>query len=242
MEALHNKIAAYTKENPYDCDNEIILHRYPRRIISLLGEVSSRSLLELGLGHGYSAFEFSRYIKDYTILEGDSKIIENFNISHDLNSIDIINAFFEDYVPDRHFDVIVAGFILEHVDDPLLILKKYREYLSERGKFYIAVPNAEALNRRVGHAAGFLPDIQQLSEADRDLGHKRYFTLASIRTLCDKAGLRITHEEGLYLKPLTTKQMISLNLDASIMDAFCTVGRDYPELSLGILLECERFS
>lgn len=237
---LCNDIRAYAKENFYDFDNKIILHYYPRRIISLLGSLHPFSLLDLGLGHGYSVSEFAEQTKDYTILEGDPAIIERFNTLPCQHSINIINTFFEDYIPSRSFDVIVAGFVLEHVDDPLFILKKYKDFLSDRGKFFIAVPNAEALNRRIGHAAGLLPDMLQLSNSDLALGHKRYFTRATICALCEEAGLRITHMEGIYLKPFTTKQIIALDLDKSIIDALCTVGLDYPELSLGILLECQK--
>ena len=43
--------------------------------------------------------------------------------------------------------------------------------------------------------------------------------------------------EGIYLKPLTTSQMISLQFDKKIIDAFCEVGIAYPELCCGILAE-----
>jgi hypothetical protein len=43
--------------------------------------------------------------------------------------------------------------------------------------------------------------------------------------------------EGIYLKPLTTAQMAQLNLSKEIMEAFCKVGKDFPELCVGVLLE-----
>ena len=102
---------------------------------------------------------------------------------------------------------------------------------------FVTVPNAEVLNRRLGHLAGLLPDMQQLSEHDLLLGHKRYYTVETLRKDIETAGYQITRMEGIYLKPLTTSQMVSLNLDEAIIDALCFAAIDYPELSCGIMAE-----
>lgn len=102
---------------------------------------------------------------------------------------------------------------------------------------FITVPNAEVLNRRLGHLAGLLPDMQELSEHDLLLGHKRYYTVESLRKDVQEAGYTIQRLEGIYLKPLTTNQMTSMNLDDKIIQALCLVAIDYPELSCGLLAE-----
>ena len=234
-----NGVTVYTEQNIYDFDNQIMLHYYPRRILEFFDNPKELSLLDLGLGHGYSAIEFSGKFKEHTILEGNPEIIQQFKERYNSSGMHIIQTWFEEYEPDDKFDIIVIGFVLEHVDDPLQLLKKYRAFLKEGGSLFLASPNAETLNRRIGHAAGLLPDMLQLSEHDFLCGHKRYFTHHSLNELCRNAGLNVVKEEGLYLKPLTTRQMISLNLDQSILDALCIVGQNYPELSLGILMECK---
>lgn len=129
------------------------------------------------------------------------------------------------------------GFILEHVDNPFEIITCFKEFLVPNGKMFIAVPNAEVLNRRLGHLAGILPDIQKLSENDLILGHKRYYTVESLTEEVRRAAFEIERMEGIYLKPFTTKQMTSLNFDKNIIDALCQVGIDYPELCCGILAQ-----
>jgi hypothetical protein len=52
-----------------------------------------------------------------------------------------------------------------------------------------------------------------------------------------EAGYYVKRMEGIYLKPLTTRQMLSLNLDANVIRAFCLAAIDYPELSCSILAE-----
>lgn len=102
---------------------------------------------------------------------------------------------------------------------------------------FVTVPNAEVLNRRLGHLAGLLPNMQELSEHDFLLGHKRYYTVETLQRDITQAGYLIKRLEGIYLKPLTTSQMISLNLEEKIIQALCLAAIDYPELSCGILAE-----
>ena len=142
-----------------------------------------------------------------------------------------------EFYTEEKFDVIVMGFILEHVDDPFEIICRYKNYLSPGGKIFLAVPNAEVLNRRLGHLAGMLENIETLSENDLLLGHKRYYTVSSLSTEVDLAGYQIDKMEGIYLKPFTTSQIISLNLSENLIHALCEVGVDYPELSCGILAQ-----
>ena len=82
-----------------------------------------------------------------------------------------------------------------------------------------------------------LSDMQKLSENDAILGHRRYFTVTSLSKEVKNADSEIGKIEGIYLKPFTTQQIISLNLDKKIITALCEVGVDYPELSCGILLQ-----
>ena len=127
------------------------------------------------------------------------------------------------------------GFVLEHVDNPAEILAHFRQFLTPNGSLFVAVPNAESMNRRLGHLAGLLPDMHALSENDVLLGHKRFYNVDSLRTELRTAGYEVERVEGIYLKPITTRQLVSLNLDANIIDALCKLGLDYPELSCGIL-------
>jgi 2-polyprenyl-3-methyl-5-hydroxy-6-metoxy-1,4-benzoquinol methylase len=154
--------------------------------------------------------------------------------------VSIVETFFEDFATSEKFDVISMGFILEHVSDPKAILKQYREFLSPNGRLYIAVPNAAVLNRRVGMLAGLLDDMTTLSDHDYVLGHKRYYTVDSLKDDIQASGFCVERLEGIYLKPLTTKQMIGLNLDERVIRALCHVGIDYPELSCGILAEVSK--
>ena len=232
---LDQHVAAYQGQNLYDFDNEILLNWYPKRILTR--SQGAQSLLELGLGHGFATNQFSGIFERHLVLDGSAAVIENFKKSFPACRSEIIETYFENFETAERFDVVVMGFILEHVDDPLLIMSKFKDFLAPGGKIFLAVPNAEVLNRRLGHLAGLLPDIQTLSPNDELLGHKRYYTVDSLSSDIDRAGFNIDRLEGIYLKPFTTMQMLSLQLPSSVIHALCETGIDYPELSCGIFAE-----
>jgi SAM-dependent methyltransferase len=232
---LDQHVAAYQGNTPYEIDNEILLTWYPTRVLQHTPD--AKSILELGLGHGYSTDIFSNRFARHVVLEGSSAVVRNFRDNHPACRADIVETYFEKFSTTERFDAIVMGFVLEHVDDPLPILRQFRMFLAPGGKMFIAVPNAEVLNRRLGHFIGLLPDMTLLSEHDHLLGHKRYYTVATLTEDVTKAGCRINRLEGIYLKPFTSRQMASLRLDKTIIEALCQVGVSYPELSCGILAE-----
>jgi hypothetical protein len=69
------------------------------------------------------------------------------------------------------------------------------------------------------------------------LGHKRFYTVDTLTRDIEKANYSVDRLEGIYLKPFTTAQMISLELNKDILDALCLLGVDYPALSCGMLAE-----
>ena len=213
----------------------ILLNWYPQRI--LMYSTGATSVLELGLGHGFTTNILSQKFGRHVVLEGSPAVIRNFKEKFPECGAKIVETYFEEFATDERFDVIVMGFILEHVDNPFAIIDRYKNFLAPDGKMFLAVPNAEVLNRRLGHLAGILGNMETLSENDLLLGHKRYYNVDTLSAEIERAGCQIDRMEGIYLKPFTTSQMISLRLDDKIIRALCDVGVNYPELSCGILTQ-----
>lgn len=232
---LDSFIAAYGEGFSYAFDNNIILNWYPERIMTLC--TAGGSLLELGIGHGLTSNRFSRHFSRHVVIDGSASVIEQFHIQYPDCKAQVVQAYFEDFDTDERFDAIVMGFVLEHVKDPQLVLQRFKRFLAPGGRCFIAVPNGESLHRRFGYAAGLLGDLMVLGKGDLELGHERLYSLDSLSGELHATGYRVVRKEGIFLKPLTTTQLQSLQLDEKIIQGMCKVGIDYPELSCALLFE-----
>jgi SAM-dependent methyltransferase len=232
----------YGPDFPYHDENLLMLGWYARRLEATLLARGARRVLSLGVGHRVVTRRLAalrgRGLEAYTVVEGSAARIEELRAAGE--PVEVVHAYFEDYVPPEAPDAVEMGFVLEHVADPAALVRRYAGFLAPEGFLAVAVPNARSLHRLVGHRAGLLDDLYRLSEHDLALGHRRYFDLESVRRLVEEAGLRVSACEGILLKCLTTRQLSRLGLGPRVLEAFCEVGAAYPEIANGIYLEASR--
>lgn len=233
---------AYEDSFPYYWDETLLLDAYVRKLISAASDLKDVRALSLGIGRqivSRALFE-NIQLSEYHVVEGSPEIIDDYKSkASPPDFVRLHNAYFEDIEFDRPFDLIEMGFVLEHVDDPELILRRYRQFLAPEGILFVAVPNARSLHRLLGHAAGLMPDIYSLSQSDRDLGHKRYFDSDSIAELVERCGYRIEARHGFMLKPLTTGQIHLLGMGDKLDEALIQVGYGLPDIANGILIQAK---
>lgn len=232
MENLNQYVETYTKD-PFEKENSMMLSRFVSLCISNL--VEDDTFLELGIGHGITLSELVKKIKNVTVLEGSSKLISQYQNMYD--NVDIVEVYFEKYNTSKKFNNIGMGFVLEHVDDPIQILKQYKPFLTDKGSIFIGVPSASSLHRSLALNAGMIDDIRVLSDADIKFGHKRFFTYDDWCNVIKSAGLRVKNAHGLYLKPFTTDQIASLNLDSKIIEGLSDIALLYPEIANTLYFE-----
>ncbi|GAB2747909.1 class I SAM-dependent methyltransferase [Melaminivora jejuensis] len=232
---LNAEASEYRPHASTELENDLMLRWYPKRIIRRAGKVDR--LLELGLGHGFSAETFNGICREHVIIDGASVVIRRFLDKHPDFQGSIVEEYFEDYTPDAAFDVIVMGFVLEHVDDPDVILRRYQKYLARNGRIYVAVPNAKSMNRRLGLELGLIEDIYDLNQNDLALGHKRQYCRESLRAAIERAGYSVTYEEGIYLKPLPLSVLKTLPDMQENLEAMLKVGVEFPDLCVALLME-----
>ena len=117
-------------------------------------------------------------------------------------------ALIEEFETSQRFDTITMINILEHVVDPIEVLRKAAALLSPNGILLVHVPNANAINRRLAVLMGTLINCEELSPFDLQVvGHRRSYALASLRKDIESAGLRINATGGVFYKSLSTPQM-----------------------------------
>ena len=227
----------------YD-ENQWYLKQYSDLMCETLVQENAKSVLSLGIGHEVVSKALMNLLESnlesYHIVEGSPEIIKNFQDANSDAKIEVFHSYFDDFEPTKKYDAIEMGFVLEHVDDPLLIVNRFKHFLSDNGSMYISVPNARSLHRLIGHEAGLLNDIYQLSPQDYELGHKRYFDLDKIKEVINEEGLRVIKDRGLMLKPITGAQINTLGWNSNIIDALMKIGLDYPEISNCMYLEAKK--
>jgi 2-polyprenyl-3-methyl-5-hydroxy-6-metoxy-1,4-benzoquinol methylase len=106
--------------------------------------------------------------------------------------------------PDDSFDKVVLLNILEHVEDPPIVLSRIRPWVTDGGSLHIIVNLATSMHRRLGIKMGVIKHLEELSESDHELGHYRVYTIELLRQHVDAAGFRVTVETPFYLNPLPT--------------------------------------
>ena len=236
MHDLDSFTSQYLPNAITEVENDLILKWYPKRIVARL-KPQGGSLLELGLGHGFTASIFNKYFSKHVIIEGSQVVIDLFNQRKPDFPASVVKDFFETFESNELFDCIIMGFILEHVDDPDFLLERYKKYLKSDGVIYIAVPNAKSLNRRLGFELGMIEDIYSMNSNDLSLGHKRQFCRDTLHDLVNRHGYTITHEEGIYLKPLPLSTLKTLPDFRANLEAMLRVGIGFPDLCVAILIE-----
>ena len=105
--------------------------------------------------------------------------------------------------------------------------------VKHEGLIFISGPNCMSLNRRAGYKMGLLESYESMALKDYEVGHRRLYTVDMLRDHCDQAGLKVLDMKGMYLKPLSEKQMILLGDD--VVHTFYQLGEDIPQYCASLL-------
>jgi 2-polyprenyl-3-methyl-5-hydroxy-6-metoxy-1,4-benzoquinol methylase len=142
--------------------------------------------------------------------------------------VETAHALFEEYAPRERYDAIFMTHILEHMEDPVALLRSCGTWLAPEGRIFCAVPNHNSLHRHIGVKLGMLERVEALNDQDIILGHKRVY---GPQLLCEhvaQAGLDLVRFGGLMVKPLSNRQMQTW--PQPLQDAFFAISDDFPEL------------
>lgn len=211
---LHQHVAMYQGAHPYDVDNKIPWTRYLQRLLHHAS--AAWLLLKLGLGHRYTTNMGTHCFAHPVVAEESPTVIRNGRDPHLDCRAKIVDTRYEYFATDEWFDIIVMGFIIEHLAEPLWILPLLYNFLAPDGKMLRAVANTEVLHHRLDPLAGLLDNVATVSENHWLLGHKRCYTVDNRSAGAAQTGCGGDWLEGIYFEPCTTRQIISLQLDSKL--------------------------
>ena len=243
--------------NPRNFDNEIkdnegrnyfygfdydVMHPYMVR--SFEPFFRSGSLLELGSFKGEFTRHLLNYFDDLTCVEASGEAIEEAR-SKLGNSVKLINEMFETVTLSQRYDNIVLTHVLEHLDDPIRVLKRINdEWLAEGGRFFLVCPNANAPSRQIAVKMGLISHNAAVTPAEAEHGHRCTYSLDTLERDATAAGLKVVQRSGIFFKALANFQWYRLLqtdiISKEYLDGCYKLGQQYPDLCSSIFLMCER--
>lgn len=185
-------------------------------------------ILELGPAEGLMTDLLVTLGQPLTAVDAGKPFCDAIAARH--QQVSVVHALFEEFNPDSKFQTIILGHVLEHVEEPVALLKRVATWLEADGRILAAVPNARSLHRQAAVVMGILDFEEALNEADRAHGHRRVYNPETFRSEFKRAGLRIEAFGGYWLKPLSNAQLESFFTPA-MSDAFMRVGERYPDIA-----------
>lgn len=204
------------------------------------------SLLELGSYKGDFTKRFLQRFDDVTCVEGSEPAVVE--AKQKLGSkVVFFNSTFEKATLPKRYDNIILTHVLEHLDDPVLILKRINdEWLADNGRLFLVCPNANAPSRQIAVKMGLISHNEAVTSAEAEHGHRRTYTLETLEREAVAAGLRVAHRSGIFFKALANFQWDRLLqtdiISTEYLEGCYQLGKQYPDLCASIFLLCEKGS
>jgi 2-polyprenyl-3-methyl-5-hydroxy-6-metoxy-1,4-benzoquinol methylase len=217
------------------------LRRYIMRTLAPL--MPAGRALEMGCYTGdMTALIADRY-DDLTVIEASSELIDEARRKLG-GRARFVHGTFEDTDPPGRFDAVFLIHTLEHLDDPVAVLRRVRGWLSDRGRLFVAVPNADAASRQIAVHMGLIPFNDAVTPSERTHGHRRTYRFDTLRRDVLDAGLAIVDGGGVFFKALANYQFDRLAgsdvITEDYLEGCYQLGSRYPDLCASIWVACDR--
>lgn len=161
------------------------------------------------------------------------------------DKVNWVEGRFEDVELPTKYDNIIITHVLEHIENPVELLKKIKDkWLSDKGKLFIVVPNANAPSRQIAVKMGLIPHNTSITPREKEHGHCITYTLDVLESHAIEAGLNVTNRSGIFFKALANFQwdkMLETDIiSKDYLDGCYALGQQYPDLCSSIMLVCKK--
>ena len=220
---------------------DTLLRRYIMRALDPF--LPSGKALEMGCYTGdVTELIASRYA-DLTVIEASGELLAAASARLG-GRVRFVHGRFETVDLVDRYDAIFLIHTLEHLDDPVSVLRRVNGWLSDRGRLFVVVPNANAPSRQIAVHMGLIPFNSAVTDGERAHGHRRTYSLDTLERDVGDAGLQIVNRGGVFFKPLANYQFDKLAGGDVVSDEYLEgcyrLGMHYPDLCASIYVVCER--
>ncbi len=201
------------------------------------------SMLELGSFKGDFTRRLLEHFNDVSCVEASDHALAEARVRLG-DQATFHHALFEQAQLPRRYDNIVMTHVLEHLDDPIRVLRRVNEeWLAPGGRFFLACPNANAPSRQIAVKMGLISHNSAVTPAEAEHGHRCTYALDTLERDATAAGLRVVHRSGIFFKALANFQWDRLLktdiISPAYLDGCYALGQQYPDLCSTIYLVCE---
>jgi len=237
----------YATSYSADYDYESVMVHYRRQLV--LERVrwhSAKRVLEVGCGLE-PLFVHDQEATEYWVLEPSSQFFENAQAKASQHpSARVLKGNLEDnysQLEGLDFDMVLLSGLLHEVSEPDRLLGAARRLCRSNTMLHVNVPSALSFHRRLGQAAGFLSNLEEISERAVQLQQKRSYSPAALRAAIEESGFRVCQEGGYFFKPFTHKQMSRWMGEEKSRDrieqGLFELGKQFPDLASEIYCEAK---
>lgn len=225
----------------YDFDFEV-MHKFMIR--SFEPFFNKGNLLEMGSYKGDFTKRLIPYFDDITGLEAASEAIEISKSKYGDN-VKYIHSTFEEFEANKRFNNIVLTHTLEHLSDPVQIMRKVNTWLDVGGRFFLVVPNARAPSRQIAVKMGLISHNCAVTDGESAHGHTITYSLDTLERDVRNSGLKIVYRTGIFFKALANFQFDKIMHETNaISDEYLEgcyqLGQQYPDMCSSLFFLCEK--
>ena len=229
----------------YDFDTDVM---HPFMMRSFLPFFKKGRVLELGSFEGAFTKRLLSIFSDITCVDASLDAITKamFRLRNSYDKVKLIDGRFEDTdIPLGRYENIVIVHTLEHLRDPVITLERINdEWLSDDGRLFLVVPNANAPSRQIAASMGRISHTTVVTPAEAKHGHMITYTPDILEWDVRAAGLNIIHRSGIFFKPFASFQWDMLLqtdiISPEYLEGCYALGQKYPDLCSSIFFVCEK--
>lgn len=137
------------------------------------------------------------------------------------------------------FDTVICSEVLEHLFDPVSVIKEMRRVVRPSGALVLTVPNAHTFENLHGHFQSCIFDVNNVFAVE----HIRLYTVQAMAKLLEPNGWKVVHFTGnsVHMSPTFREARYWMRQyfpDAPTVKIDQMIGNMFPFNSPGMLLLC----
>jgi 2-polyprenyl-3-methyl-5-hydroxy-6-metoxy-1,4-benzoquinol methylase len=159
------------------------------------GKKDVKNILDVGCGYGLLSKELKKTYPKLNLygIEHAKEVSQSSQKTLKLLQYNIEDmALIKSKLKSQKFDIIIFSDVLEHLYDPVGIIKSYRSLLEEDDIIVVTVPNIANIFSRIALLFGFF-NYSETGVMDKT--HIRFFNRKNLKQLAKESNLKIVYEK-----------------------------------------------